>query len=408
MRRGSWLGLLALSSGPGWSSEGPVDPSDEEAAPLEEVEAEETEDRRPRTHKWGGIALPLVNYNSTDLLGFGLGAEVYDRKIGSAGGYRNRFSIATFWTTSGNYGSNFLQYERRGDVLILARLTHRLWRNMIYVGSGGDDVSVQWDPDISLGNYVEGPQLFGSAMVPIANSPVYLWGQGYLRYTWVEAQEGGILDQRQAFGIDGGLYFDVSAGILINEIDRWPLPRRGVRLEASGRVGGTAAEGGFRPIGGVNVELTGWVPLAGQWLVLGSRALFDKTWGQRPFWEQENLGGQFRDELGYEQPLTGYARSRTRGDGAIAWLTELRPYFGKTRHPTADIGFYLSLFAEAGWLFDGDRLGPFMPTVGFAPEILWQGSVPLRPFVAFGWMSDEPGGVRRPTPQVGITLLSPL
>ncbi len=375
--------------------------------PTAQVTTATADDEEVSEYRWGGIGLPLVNYNTTDKLGFGAGFEVYDRKVGETG-YRNRLSVSTFWTTSGNYGSNYLQYERRGKVLLVTRFTYRLWKNMIYVGSGGDDVSVSWDPDDSMGNSVQGPQLFGSVMVPVRNTPVYLWAQAYLRYTLVDAKPGGILDQTQAFGIDGGFYFDVSAGLLINEVDRWPLPNRGIRLEASGRAGGTAAPGGFKGLGGVNLEATGWLPLAGQWLVLGNRLLVDKTWGERPFWEQENLGGQFRDELGYEQPMTGYARSRTRGDGAIALLTELRPYFGKTRHPTVDLGFYLSVFAEAAWLFDKGDPGPFMPTIGVAPELLWQGAVPLRPFISLGWFSDEPGGTRRPVSQIGITLLSPL
>jgi len=412
MRVAIALGMLAASTA--WAQDpeaesAPVSQSadDPDVEPAGDEAAGEEAPAKP-VYRWGGIGLPLVNYNTTDKLGFGLGAEVYDREVGGGGGYRNRLSISTFWTTSGNYGSNYLQYERRGKVLLVTRFTYRLWKNMIYVGSGGDDVSVLRDPADSMGNAVQGPQLFGSVMVPIPRTPVYLWAQAYLRYTLVEANPGGILDERQPFGVDGGFYFDVSAGLLVNEVDRWPLPRRGIRLEASGRVGGTAASGGFKPLGGLNVEATGWLPIAGQWLVMGNRVLVDKTWGERPFWEQENLGGQFRDELGYEQPMTGYARSRTRGDGAITLLTELRPYFGKTRHPVVDIGFYLSVFAEAAWLFEGDDPGPFMPTIGVAPELLWQGAVPLRPFVAFGWLSDEPGGTRKAVPQIGITLLSPL
>lgn len=415
-------GALVLAWSPAVAQDAAPDdaPPSEAAPPAEVAEAAAAnvvspdgeapaDPLEPPKYRWGGIGLPLVSFNSTDGLGFGLGAEVYDREVGKGSGYRNRLSISTFWTTSGNYGSNFLQYERRGKALHIARFTYRLWRNMLYVGSGGRDVSVARDPSESSGNAVQGPQLFVSSMLPIKHTPVYVWFQGYARYTLVEADPGGILDERQAFGIDGGFYFDVSAGVLINEVDRWPLPNRGVRLEASVRGGGTAnTAGGFEPLVGVNLEATGWVPLAGQWLVFGSRLLIDKTWGERPFWEQENLGGQFRDELGYEQPMVGYARSRTRGDGAVALIGELRPYFGKTRHPTVDIGFYLSLFAEAGWLFDRGDPGPFMPTVGVAPELLWQGAIPLRPFIAWGWYSDEPGGARTPRPQVGITLLSPL
>lgn len=388
-----------LADEPALPSSGPtLAPALSEPVPL----------RARSRYVWGGIGVPLVNYNTTDGLGFGAGFQVFDRPRGLEHGYRDLLTVSTFWTTRGTYSSNYVQYERRGKQMIVARLSYHMWSDMLYVGRGGADVSVRDDPAESTGNYVAGPEILANAIVPVPRSPVQVWVQGYARNTVVRPKPGGILDREQPFGSKGGWYFDFSAGVAVQETDRWPMAQRGVRFEASVRGGGTAIDGKVHPLVGTNVELMGWWPLAGEWLVIGGRALFDKTWGDRPFFESEWLGGQLRDEVAYDQMLTGYGRSRTRGDGVFAGMFEVRPKLGHVRHPIFDMAFYVSAFAEMGVLFDGGRSGPPMPSVGVAPEILWQGAIELRPFLSWGWMSDVPGGARTPELQVGISLLGPL
>ncbi|MCB9664094.1 MAG: hypothetical protein H6732_08260 [Alphaproteobacteria bacterium] len=378
----------------------------ETPAPPDEPPASTARGERP--YRIGGLVVPLANFNSIDGLGLGLGLEVYDRKRELDYGYRNRLTAWTFWTTSGNYTSNYLQYERRGEQLFVARLAYRVWRNMVYVGVGGEDVSVQLPPERSFGNVVYGPSLLASAIIPLPRNPVYVWAQAYGRYTLSEAAPGTLLEEESPFGLGEAFYFDTSVGLALQEVDRWPVPNKGIRSEVSGRFGGTVAAGDFTPIAGVNAEVIGWWPLVGQWLVLGGRVVFDKTWGQRPWWEQEWLGGQFRDEAAYEQMLTGYARSRTRGDGVLANLLELRGWLGRTRHPFWDMDFYVDVYAESAFLFEGDDLGPHMPTLGASVQLVWQGVVQLRPFVSLGWLSDTPGGPRHATPFFGVSVVDPL
>jgi hypothetical protein len=363
--------------------------------------------RPKKPYVWHGIGLPYVTYNTTDKLGFGVGAELYDRKRGESFGYRYRLSLSTMWTTSGNYGSNYLQLERRGEHFWVMRLTWRLWRNMVYVGAGGDEVLLD-NGDQGYGNTVNGPSYMVNVIRKVRGTPLYVFVQGYARYTMVGVEPGGLLDQRRPFGSNNGLYFDAGGGLYVQEVDRWPMPNKGVRAELSVRAGGTASEGRFEPLLGTNLEVITWWPVFGEWLVIGHRTLIDKTFGVRPFWEQEFLGGTLRDETAYEQMLTGYARSRSRGDGVIASMIEVRPKFGETNHPVVDIGFYASAFVEAGWLFKGNDPGPFLPTVGVAPLFLWQGAIELRPFLAWGWWADTQGGQRTPRTQFGISLLSAL
>lgn len=372
-----------------------------------EATAPEDEPRERSEYKWGGIGLPLVNYNNIDGLGFGVGAEVFDRRRDQDTGYRYKVSVATFWTTSGNFGSNFLQVERRGKHRMIARLVYRTWRNMLYTGSGGADIALNRD-DIAGDNRIHGPSALINIIRSVPNSPVFVWFQGYTRYVIVNAAPGGILDTDRPFGFDGGFYFDTSAGIFIDEIDRWPLPYKGVQFELDARVGGTAVSGGFEPLFGVHAELIGYYPVVGKWLTIGMRSVFDKTFGERPWYEQEYIGGQLRDESGYEQTVTGYARYRPRGDGISATMIDVRQLLGRTRHPTADMAFYVSGFAEMAWVFRKNDPGPPLPSVGFAPTFLWQQAVVLRPFISWGWIAETQGGVRLPTSQVGISLLGPL
>lgn len=404
----TFLAAALGAAGGAGAQEAPAAGTDEVVEGAEEPRASVDDGRRPRPYRIGGLVIPLANYNSIDGVGLGLGLEVYDRKRELDYGYRNRLTAWTFWTTSGNYTSNYVQYERRGDQLFVVRLAYRVWKNMVYVGSGGRDVSVQLPDELAFGNLVYGPSLLATGIFPLPRNPVYLWSQVYGRYTLSEAAAGTLLEQESPYGLGEAFYFDTSVGLALQEVDRWPVPNKGIRAEASARFGGTVAVGGFQPLAGINVEAIGWWPLVGKRLVLGARVLVDKTWGQRPWWEQEWLGGQFRDENAYEQMLTGYARSRTRGDGVLANMLELRGWLGRTRHPFWDMEFYLDVYAESAFLFEGDDAGPHMPTVGASAQIVWQGVVQLRPFVSVGWLSDMPGGPRQPTPFFGISVLDPL
>lgn len=396
----------------------PAEPSAEPAPasasdPSEPTPAADAAPGDPTPHRrrgssayvWGGLGVPLVNFNTTDGLGFGLGAQLFDRKRGTEFGYRYRLTVSTFWTTSGNYTSNYLQLERRSTHTWMARINYQRWKNMPYVGAGGAEVSVRNGAEAE-GNLVESINSLTNVVRKVRNTPLYVYAQVYARYAFVEPNPGGLLDTRRPLGAEGGFYFDAGGGLFINEIDRWPMPIKGIQAELALRAGGTAHPGGFSPLFGVRGEVMGWLPVVGDWLVFGGRAVLDKPFGERPFYEQEFLSGQDRDEVAYEQMLTGYGRTRSRGDGVFASLVEVRGKLGRAQAGFFDMGFYLSAFVESAYLFEGNNLGPHMPSVGFAPMLLWQGGIVLRPFASWGWLSEEPGGVRTPQMQFGISLNS--
>ena len=70
---------------------------EDEQPPLPDDEAA-TATSAPSDYAWGGIIIPTITYNSTDGLGFGAGAQVFDRARGQSFGYRYRLTLSTFWS----------------------------------------------------------------------------------------------------------------------------------------------------------------------------------------------------------------------------------------------------------------------------------------------------------------------
>ncbi len=370
-----------------------------------------TEGPTQEGYRWGVVPVPLLNFNRVDGIGFGAGAEIYSRLAGQSVGYRDRISVSTYWTTTGSYGSTYLQYERReAAYILLGRVTYRQWDNLNYVGVGGRDVATDYDLELAGGNHMRSPQVVINYAYQVPGSPLMVWTQGAYRFAEVEAKEGGLLDQDRPLGWEGGHYADLSVGLSILETDRWPLPNKGIRADGGVFAGATwTPDGRTTPVGGVFGEIIGWVPVVGEDFVIGLRGVYEQAWGDKPFFEQDWVHGPERDEIGYEQMITGYARTRSRGDGLAASIIELRPMLYQSRHPFWDVRLYFSVYGEAGWLFDDGDIGPWLPTVGVSPQIMWQGALQLRPFLALGWFWDGPEDTtRRAITQFGLSLKGPL
>lgn len=396
------LAALCAHAGPG-VAEGPEDGSGDSEPTLAEGAAPGAGPLR-----WSGVVLPLFGANSQDGAGFGAGGEIFGRPRGQTDGYRIKFTVLGWVTTTLNYTSDYVQVDYRTKTHWIGRAGYRGWRNHGYVGVGGDRVHLDLGQD-EAGNRVLGPFGFIGASRPIAGVPHLSWfTQAYWKTYLVEPVPGGVLATLDPFGADGGTYLDATLGLQHDSTDKWPMPHRGVRAEASVRGGTTFAKGGdIRPLVGGNAEIIAWEDL-GEHLVLAGRLVVDRTFGPRPFFEQDIAGGRWRDELGSDQMFAGYGRTRTRGDGFAAGMVEIRPYFFRTNHSFLDFEFHASLFAEQGWLFDRGDAGAPLPTLGVGPQVLFQGAIQCRPYVAWGWRSDGPGGDRHPVPQYGISFLDPL
>lgn len=377
----------------------------DDVAAVEAVELDPVEERS----RWFPLLLPAIGYNSTDGVGFGVGGEVYSRPPGQAYGYRWKLTGGS-WTTLGfDYLSHHVRFDWRDEQAWLGKVGYRSWNDLVYAGVGGEDAATLRPAGVESGNRVAGPYAFVGVAFPLDRLPLAPYVQGYFRSVGVTPAEGGLLDERDPYGAHGGVYGDVTVGVELDTTDRWPLPIAGTRAEIGVSAGWCdARRDDVEPLGGVHAEVQRWQPLAGERLVIGGRAVADHSVGRRPFFEQEVAGGRWRDELGYDQILSGYGRTRTRGDGVVAALVEVRPLLGRTDHAFWDLAAYLSLFAEQAWLFHGFDPGPPMPSVGVGPEVVWQRALQVRPFVAWGWRSEADGGGRRPVPQLGVSFLDPL
>lgn len=366
-------------------------------------------------HEWFPMVAPVVAYTSTDGWGAGLGGQVYSRPAAWDTGYRWQLSGGLWATTGFRYQSHQVQLDWRGDRdRYVGKIGYRWWTDMQYAGQGGADVIVDWG-DAESGNHLVGPYAFLGVARTIDGSVFAPYIQGYARDSRVDPRADGLLAERDPYGAEGGFYFDVTAGAEVLTVDRWPVPIHGWRAE-TGLAGGmsfTRAQGPgspaeARPVGNLHAEVTRWQPLAGDRLVLGARGLVDHSLGARPFFEEDVMGGRWRDEIGSDQPLPGYGRTRTRGDGLITAMIELRSLIVQTRSHFWDVGVYGSLIAEEGYLFHGWDPGPHLPSLGGGPMFVWQHALQFRPFVAYGWRADVPDGPRRARPQFGVSFQDPL
>ena len=383
----------------------PEDDSAPSADPLEDAASDA--DSTQEGLKWGGIGLPLIGANAVDGFGFGLGGEIFTRRRSDTFGYLLKLTASGYVNVRFDYATATVRIEHRGPTTAFGILGFRTWKNMLYAGRGGAEVLVDHGPS-ERGNRLTSPFLFAGASRAIDGSPLALFGQAYARYVSTSAGADTLLEADSPYGLGGGVYADLTFGTTYSTVDRWPVPRSGWLNELSLRGGFSASGGRVEPLVGGALVLRRWTPILGDRLVIACRLLVDKTFGQRPFFEQEISGDQWRNELGLEKALTGYGRTRTRGDGVVAGLVELRSFLGQTRHDFFDFAFYLTAYAEEGWLFEGNDPGPHLPSIGFGPQILFQKALILRPFLAWGWRSDSPGDTRYPKLQFGISLVDPL
>jgi hypothetical protein len=403
-RARSALVLLAasLSGGRAWADEPPPPPPDDPPP----FATDDPPPDPPARGRWGGVMIPLIGANPIDGFGFGFGGEVYRRPAGQETGYDLKITPSIYLNARLDYTNDFVRIEIDRSSRWLVMVGYQQWANLSYAGAGGADVLVRHGA-AELGNRVSTPYAFLGVNRPIGRG-WSIFGQGYARAAWVRAAPGGLLEGDAPLGVDGGWYGDVSLGAEHREHDRWPMPHRGHVLDGSLRFGATGVPGGVRPLVGAYVEAMGWRPVAGDGLVVSGRVLLDKSTGQQPFFEQDKAAGRWRDELGSEQALAGYGRTRTRGDGLFAALIEARPTLFRARKGWFDLQGHLSFTAEIGWLYDRWDPGPPLPTLGVGVPLLWQQAVQLRPFVAWGWRADAPGAPRRPGLQFGISVLDAL
>jgi len=405
----SLLSLLCISNTTNAFDSLPEPPNetpDTGGPPAESTEEEE----QPLDDKvvWSGMALAYPSGNSTEGLGFGLGAQLYSRPRSLDTGFKTSITASLYANARFDYTYNYIRFENNGAVNWQAMIAYYGWKNLPYTGVGGQATLLDRG-DREFGNLMVSPVLYLSGSRKLAEGqPWAMYAQAYLRYTYAVPGEGSLLEETQPLGIDKSIYGDIALGVTLNTTNHWPLPDTGWSAELGTRFGLTFSQRQMYPLVSIQTQLIRWQPLWKHHIVVGVRIAAEKSFGERPFFEQDRIGLQWRDTLGEDQLFLGYGKNRSRGDGLFATCVELRAQFGHHHHKFWDLTAYLSVFAEEGFLFDKETPGPHLPTVGVGPVILFQHAIVLRPFLAWGWRADNPNDPRKPVPMFGFSLLDPL
>lgn len=357
--------------------------------------------------KWSGVVLGYPSGSSIDGLGLGIGGQVYARPPSQSQGFKYSLILSLYANLRFDYTHNFLRFQSTGRTSWLGQIGYSGWRNLVYTGNGGQGTFLN-RPDREAGNTLATP--FASVAVNrrLGSKGWSFIGQHSLRYVYSAAAEGSLLAEDSPLGLGKSTYADLSAGALFDNTDQWPLPHSGWTAEASVRGGVTVSEGIVHPMGSIQFQGVRWQPLWSSRLILGLRLYGERAFGDRPFYEKDRSGLAWRDVYGEEQLLVGYGKNRPRGDGTVAAALELRMEFAHHHGKFWDIQAYASIFAEEAWLWDDNMPGPHLPSVGFAPFILFQHAIILRPYLAWGWRADSVTDRRTPRPQFGLVLTDAL
>jgi len=369
--------------------------------------------RETSKYKHSGFAVPIITANAYDGVLLGLAAQYSFRPREWEYGYQFKVTLSGLVNLVPNYLNITSLVEWRGKLAWTGKIRFRAQSNYPYSGAGGANAIEVTDNE--SGNDVTelGYSITANSHIPGVEHLNWYAGQSLLLVGSTPAT-GGNLDIISPVGAFGGLIADISGGILYENTDRWPRPVEGWRAEFGIRVAMTfnkeddplnpEGQPNFGGLFGIFAEGIRWQPLYKDWLVLGIRGLYDMTFGPRPYFDQNRVGGIFRDELGVDQIFTGYGVYRFGGDGVINGMIELRGKIWHFDYPKFNLLLHLSAYAEEGWIFDKFDPGPHLPTVGGAFDLIFAGGqIYLRPFISAGWQTTPENPKRHAVPLFGLS-----
>lgn len=403
-----WLALVA----PMVSLAAPTDEVEEEEEGIDhpdplvfEDERDPADKKSKRKNKLVWFASPAITANSIDGLLFGATGQMAWRPKEWEFGYAVRLRTSFITNTRFDHFRVMIDLTTTRKIKTLARLFYRLQNNYPYAGIGGYYASTNFG-EKEYGNLVSQLQSIVSVGTePFEGTPLLVYGQQTTAVVRAVPASEGQLDIIHPFGVDGSLYLELAAGLEYSDRDRTPSARESTRIELALRGGMTLTrEPETRGLGGIYLELSRKQPIVYDWFTFGARLTFDMTVGERPFFDQNRLGGRWRAELGVDQFFVGYGAYRFGGDGVTAALVEFEAKFLDTTGKRFQFICHAQVFAEEGFVFAGSDPGPHLPTVGFGLDLVFQGSIYLRPFLAWGWVSPEPNAPRKGTPLFGLSV----
>jgi hypothetical protein len=200
---------------------------------------------------------------------------------------------------------------------------------------------------------------------------------------------GSVFDQDFGSSQDGFTSV-IQLGINADNRDNEPSPTRGYWVEGSARAA-SGLWGSDWDYVGFNLNLRGYLPLAGERLVLADRVILDGLFGEANIQDLAWFGGlQVLDGLGNLNAGRGIRLRRYRGKAVALHQAELRWRF--KQGAVAGVPYYLGLhaFSDLGWVAAewGDR-GVVLPGQGLGLRIAIDENFIIRADVGFsaveGW-----------------------
>lgn len=320
------------------------------------------------------LVLPNFSYDSDDKLGFGVRGEL-DVVESNVDPYRSAWVVHLFATTNGYHHHRF-KFDLVGlgpkeRVRVTGHFAFRAWLNDGYWGIGNGTVRELRYEDLPADDPARERyryallQPFGQlALRHQVAGPLLVYGSVNVRYTFIEAEPGSLVDDERPLGYDGGLGVQGIAGALWDTREPEVTPDRGWLLEASGRV-----VTGTYTFGGPFASVRTWVKL-GERVVLGQRVMAEWLFGEVPFYEMVHWGGMVPIAgMGGADSLRGVAFGRWRAPAKAVSNTELRLDVLRHRALQQELRWQLVPFVDLGTVWGAEDPAASVPDIPLHPAL---------------------------------------
>lgn len=358
----------------------------------------------PRTG-WGWAALPTLNYSSDNGFGYGGYLALYNYGPEGSGEEPYQAKIAgQYYQTTENYMDHFINLdfpdmfgtELRWDI----KAGWEAWNHAGYYGRG-NFTPIYPPEDLPFDTYYEyrlkSAKAFTNLRIPLSGPWETLVNYRF-RYAMPEADGGSLIDQQEPTGYEGGVFSQLSGGIILDTRDQEPSPTSGMFSEFSVR-GAHGLLGSTWDLVGFNLTDRRWVSLVeNDRLVLANRFIADVRFGDVPFFEDYVLGGSQFVQLGGSLSMRGLDGGRYRGDLVLLMDPELRWTFVAARLGDNTLDIMAVPFADICrvWAFEKDEpdaLTHLHYTGGLGFRFAWNKNFLVRLDLGWGLEEYAPSGM---------------
>ena len=319
------------------------------------------------TAGWGTTAVPLLNFSSDDGTGYGLRANLFEYD-GESVPYRRKFSTQVFVTTKGKWVHRILvdTPKLRPGQRLEAELVYRKEDFANYYGGLSDE---------DIEDYARDEKTFRQAFpelkvkwIRTLRLPWRLRVGGRLSHNDIEPNAArSILSDSPPLGGDGGTFAQLNSSLRYDTRDNYNNATSGILEELLVDIG--VGGGGDYRGAMVSFDHRHFLPVAQGQVVVAHHLSIDWTLGNRPFYEELELGGS--------STVRGVASARDRGEARVLLNGELR-WRGLPVRRRQHIYLGLVAFGDFGQIFERDVLpdgGEWRRGSGMGLRLHWQSTI---------------------------------